>query len=205
MAGQMPILNFNQDNYANWLLTNSNSLNAQKIGATATTGLGILSLLASLGLIISGVGTPLAIGGLMLGGIGTSAGGIVALNSAVQSEKDHSMIPDSVSGLASGSDINAVSGTNGFWFYDYSIKREFAEIIDNYFDMFGYKVNKLEVPQLHTRINWNFLKVLNPNIEGANVPEKDMNKFKNQLQQGITFWHNPNTFRDYSQSNGNVT
>lgn len=92
-----------------------------------------------------------------------------------------------------------------FFFYHCSIKREFAEMIDNYFDMFGYKVNTMEVPNLYTRINWNYLRIIDVNIEGANVPEKDMLKYKHQLQQGITFWHNPATFRDYSQSNGNVT
>lgn len=140
----------------------------------------------------------------------TAAGGMSAFSGVQQIananaiDNEHSLVPNSSSSLSSGADINFAKGTNTFFFYHNSIKREFAEIIDNYFDMFGYKVNTMEVPNLHTRLNWNYLKILNPNIEGADVPEKDMNKFKNQLQQGITFWHNPNTFRDYSQSNGNV-
>ena len=113
------------------------------------------------------------------------------------------MIPNSATGLASGGDINVAGDQAGFFFYRYSIKREFAKIIDDYFSMYGYKVNSLEVPNLNTRINWNYLKVLDPNIEGNEIPEKDLNIYRQMLTNGITFWHNPNTFRDYSQNNGN--
>ena len=84
------------------------------------------------------------------------------------------------------------------------LEKEFAKIIDDYFDMFGYKVNKMEIPNLHTRVNWNYLKLISPNVESEDVPEKDMNTYKQMLTNGITFWHNPNTFRDYSQNNSNV-
>jgi NDP-sugar pyrophosphorylase family protein len=67
--------------------------------------------------------------------------------------------------------------------------------------MFGYKVNSLEVPNLTTRRNWNYLKLLEPNVESSDVPEADMNEYKGMLTKGITFWHDINTFRDYSQAN----
>ena len=71
--------------------------------------------------------------------------------------------------------------------------------------MYGYKVNDVKIPNITGRQNWNFVKLLNPNIEGSEIPEADLNKFKAQLELGITFWHNPATFRDYSQSNNIVT
>lgn len=200
----MPILDFNQDVYADWLLTNSNSLNNQKFWGRAQQTIGIGMGIAGAILIGSGVGAGFGVG-LLGTGFGLTMNGGNLINQAVATQKDHSMFPDSIGGLSSASDINACSNTNGFWFYDYTIKSEFARVIDNYFDMYGYKVNSLEVPNLHTRINWNFLKIIDPNIEGANIPDIDMNKFKQQLQIGITFWHNASTFRDYSQSNGNVT
>lgn len=67
--------------------------------------------------------------------------------------------------------------------------------------MFGYKVNSTEVPSLHTRTNWNFLKVIEPNVESTKIPDNDLNEYKQMLQNGITFWHNYSTFRDYSQTN----
>ena len=143
--------------------------------------------------------------GVALGGLATALSGGAMIDNAIATDYEHKLLPDSAVGLASGGDINFAKGMNTFYFYHYSIKKEFAEMIDNYFEMYGYKVNSLEVPSLHTRTYWNYLKVLDPNIEGANIPETDINKFKRQLQAGITFWHDSTHFRDYSQTNSVVS
>lgn len=207
VCGKFPILNWNSEVYADWLLTNSSSLNTQKDYGLVTTGIGLLTATAGLTLMAftGGASLPLTMAGLgMLGG-GTTASlaGVNMINQAVATDTDHSKLPNSLQGLASGGDINFCMHGNTFFFNRISIKYEFAEMIDHYFDMYGYKVNSLEVPNLSTRVNWNYLKVLDPNIEGDNISEKDMNKYKQMLQNGITFWHNINTFRDYSQNNGN--
>ena len=189
IANKFPILNWNKDNYADWLLVNSTSLNNQKL-------MGNAQYVGGATIAIAGVG-------MAIGGISTMFAGNQQIYQAISTDIDHSKTPDSASGLGNGADVNTALGKNGFYLYRYSIKREFAEMIDHYFDMYGYKVNSLEVPNLSTRVNWNYLKVLDPNIEGNNIPEKDINKYKEMLQNGITFWHNINTFRDYSQNNGN--
>lgn len=206
MAGKYPVLNWNKDVYADWLITNSASLNTQKNFGNIGIGMGFTSALAG---ILTGI-SAVASGGSLLPAYGLIGGGLAGIFSgghqvqnALDQDYEHSLIPNSSVGLASGGDINFCGDSAGFFFYHYSIKREFAKMIDNYFDMYGYKVNSLEVPQLSTRTNWNYLKIIDPNIEGDNIPEKDINIYKQMLIQGITFWHNPNTFRDYSQSNGN--
>lgn len=139
-----------------------------------------------------------------LAGLGSIASSLTSMGSAVSQKIEHKLVPDSSQGLGNGGDISTADNKNTFYFYKHCIKREFAEKIDNFFDMFGYQVNISEVPNLYTRRNWNYLKVLEPNIEGTIIPEKDLDKFKTQLNAGITFWHNYQTFRDYSQSNPNV-
>lgn len=206
LQGKYPILNWSIDNYQAWLLTNKASLQVQKSGSAISTvggygtfGLGLVSLIAGL---LSG-GTALIIGGLAgaIGGMVNMASGINQYEGVLANDFEHSLVPDSSSGLINGGDINVCQDNAGFFFYHYSIKKEYAEIIDNYFDMFGYKVNSLEVPNLHTRTNWNFLKLIEPNIEGNDIPEKDLEKYKQMLSIGVTFWHNISTFRDYSQTN----
>lgn len=123
------------------------------------------------------------------------------INKVILSERVHELIPPSSDGNVNGADVSTINGINNFFFYKMSIKSEFARKIDKYFSMYGYKVNEVKLPNISGRLNWNFVKVLNPNIEGTEIPEIDLNKFKNQLENGITFWHNYNTFRDYSQSN----
>lgn len=200
------MLNWSKDVYADWLLTNSSSLNAQKDFGKVSAGIGLLTAVAGLSLMASAGGSlPLLMagGGFLGSGLSSSLSSMNMVNQAVASDIDHSKLPDSIQGLASGGDINFCMTGNTFFFNRISIKQEFAKIIDDYFSMYGYKVNSLEVPNLTSRINWNFLKVIDPNIEGDVIPDKDLNKFKQMLQNGVTFWHNINTFRDYSQNNGN--
>lgn len=203
IAGKYPTLNWNLDVYADWLLSNSASLNTQKTYGGLSMFGGLTSFVAGLALLGTGVGGGIG-AGLIMGGIATGISGAHQIDNAISTDKDHSMIPNSATGLASGGDINVAGDQAGFFFYRYSIKREFAEMIDNYFSMYGYKVNTMEIPNLHTRTNWNYLKVLDPNVESDNIPEKDMLLYKKMLSNGITFWHNPSTFRDYSQSNTNI-
>lgn len=95
-------------------------------------------------------------------------------------------------------------GNNTFHFYKMSIKQEYAKIIDDYFSMYGYKVNEIKVPNLNTRTNWNYIKTQNINLVG-NMPQKDADELKEIFNTGVTLWHNPSTFLDYSQSNTIVT
>lgn len=84
-----------------------------------------------------------------------------------------------------------------------SIKAEFAKIIDDYFSMFGYKTNKVKVPNLIGRQNWNYVKTIDCNIIG-NFPQEDLQEIKDMFNNGLTIWHNTSTFLDYSQNNNIV-
>ena len=75
-----------------------------------------------------------------------------------------------------------------------------ARVIDNYFTMYGYKVNRLKVPNIYGRENWNYVKTIGANIEG-DIPEEDINELKNIFNAGVTLWHNASTYLDYTQSN----
>lgn len=96
--------------------------------------------------------------------------------------------------------LTHVRGRNGFSFYKMSIKQEYAKIIDDFFSMYGYKVNEVKIPNVTGRTNWNYVKTIDANILG-DIPQEDMQKLKDIFNSGVTFWHNPNTFLDYSQSN----
>ena len=96
--------------------------------------------------------------------------------------------------------LTPVRGRNGFSFYKMSIKQEYAKIIDDFFSMYGYKVNEVKIPNILGRTNWNYVKTIDCNLLG-DIPQEDMQKLKDIFNSGVTFWHNPNTFLDYSQSN----
>ena len=96
--------------------------------------------------------------------------------------------------------LTPVRGRNGFSFYKMSIKQEYAKIIDDFFSMYGYKVNEVKIPNVTGRQNWNYVKTIDCNLLG-DIPQEDMQTIKNMFDNGITLWHNKDTFLDYSQNN----
>ena len=85
-----------------------------------------------------------------------------------------------------------------------TIKREYAQIIDNFFSMFGYKVNLVKVPNITGRQNWNYVKTINCNFEG-DIPQNDLNTIKQMFDNGVTLWHNPANIYNYNLTNNIVS
>lgn len=198
IGAKFPVCSWSSDSYTNWLTQSSvNREYAYKkdvgqilIGA-GTMGMGALT-----------GNVPM----MMLGATTTSGGigsGINDIINNMQSKEEHLISPMELQGLASAGDV--VWGLNGskLIFTNMFIREEYAKIIDKFFDMFGYKVNVVKTPSIHTRTNWNYLKTQSCNFTG-DIPQEYMLKIKNIFDNGITFWHNPSTMFNYSLSNGNV-
>lgn len=112
--------------------------------------------------------------------------------------------PPQAHGSSSGS-VGVVSQGFGFAMYKFSITRHKAEQLDHYLDMFGYRVDRDEVPDLRTRKYWNYIKCASFNASGP-VPGDDYEQIKRIFERGVTFWHCgaqnlPGNFLDYSQDN----
>ena len=191
--GKFPICNFQNDMYTNWLTQNSINV----LGTTLTSD--DINIASS---IIGGIsGTLTNIGAGNMAGAGMSiASGLTGIAGAVMQQKQHNMIPPTINGQLNSGDINVASGNNTFHFYKMSIKEQFAKVIDDFFDMYGYKTNRVKTPNTNNRSNWNYVKTINANIIG-DVPQDDMQELKNIFNHGITLWHNASTFLDYSQTN----
>lgn len=181
MAGKFPTLNWGVDEYTNWLTQNSVNI-----------GVGVA------GSVISGVasfatGNP----------IGT-ASSILGVANTLGQIYQHSLQPNSARGNVNGGDINFCDSKMGFFFYQMTIKREYAQIIDNFFSMFGYKVNLVKVPNITGRQNWNYVKTINCNFEG-DIPQNDLNTIKQMFDNGVTLWHNPANIYNYNLTNNIVS
>lgn len=110
------------------------------------------------------------------------------------------LLPDKVNLSTSNSTLLQFNLMNTSIFYVYTIKRQMAKRIDNFFSMYGYLTNEIEIPELYNRPNWNYVKTIGANIIG-DIPQLDLEAIKTLFDNGITLWHNPNTFLDYSQNN----
>ena len=110
------------------------------------------------------------------------------------------MLPNTTHQGSSNATLLGYNLLNSNVFTRYSIKSQFAKRIDSYFDMYGYLTNEVKIPNLNNRPNWNYVKTIGINIT-SDAPQEDIETLKNIYNQGVTIWHNPETFGDYSQNN----
>ena len=201
MNAKFPTCCWTTDGYISWLTQSGID---QKTDQAKTANL--VRGLAGVGIFGLGLftGNPL----LMAGGLseaGKSIKNDFDINKeAMEAKEDHAVAPLEIQGFVGGGDV--MYGVNRCMpkFTVMHIKEEYAKIIDKFFDQYGYQVNILKTPSIHTRTNWNYLKTRGCNFTG-NIPEEYMSRIKRIFDSGITFWHNPSKMLDYSQTNSVIS
>lgn len=174
-----PLGSWATDTYNAWLASNG-----------ATTAINLAGSAAML------------IGGIATGGLGLLAAGGGALNIVNQLAQIHqaSIQPDQAKGQVGNGNLLFGTGMLDFYTSHMSIKYEYAKRIDDFFSMFGYKVNALKVPETHSRRNWNYIQTIDINIDGA-IPTDDMVRLKKVYNDGVTLWHTTGGVSNYSLNN----
>ena len=153
------------------------------------------------------LGTVSGVAGAVRGQEGAALSG---LNSAVDLhadilkqlalEKDLSIRPPELKGTQSALNDYAV-GAKVFYGDILSIRAEFARIIDDYFNMFGYATNRVKTPNITGRPHWNYVKTKGVVLDVANAPQPYIQKITDCFNKGITFWHNPSEVGNYALDN----
>ena len=179
--GKVPVCAWTTDYYTNWLTQNG-----------VNVGLSIASSVANMGI------ATLTTGGIGLAASAISTGFSIA-NTLAEVHKA-AVTPPQAHGDINTGDFNYCFTRNSISFYEMSIRPEMAAIIDSYFSMYGYKVSAVKIPNITGRRNWNYVKTIGCYIE-ADIPQGDLEEIKQLFNNGVTFWHNPATFADYSQNN----
>lgn len=175
--GKLPVCSWNTDAYAVWLAQNQ------------------LNMTVNMGKALIDTAKVAAIGG---GGAGATSI-IDTIYNSVAGGYLAQHLPDQVHGDPNSSDFN-FSADLFFEFRRMSIRAEYARIIDEFFSAYGYAVNRVKLPNITGRRNWNYIKTTNCYIE-ADIPQGDLSEIKSLFDNGITLWHNPATFADYTQNN----
>lgn len=200
-GAKYPICNFATDSYTNWLTYNSVNQKYDLLDSAVSIA----------GSVVGGT-----VGGFMAGGpVGAITGGVGGLITGgytggmqiartLEQKRLASLVPDQAKGNLNSGDVTTAMGCNCYQVYKMSIKKEYAQMIDGYFDMYGYQVNTLKVPNKNHRYSWWYTKTISANITGA-IPCEDLSKIKECYNNGITFWRTPATMLDYSQDNTTIT
>ena len=184
-GGKIPVGGWINDTYANWLKQNGLNIGINLFGNLLQIGGGIG---------LTGTGAGGIAGGSQI------VSGISGIANTIGSIYTHSLVPNQAEGNTNTSDINFSLNKSGLTLYTKTIKKEYAKVIDMYLSMFGYKINSVKTPNIYGRQNWNYVKTIDCNFDG-DIPQTYLNIIKNVFNQGITFWHNPNSIYNYNLNN----
>ena len=199
---KFPTCSWNTDSYTNWLTQTAVSRANQEKYAQQNLAMGVIN-----GAV--GIGSSLASGNYVRAFMGASNLVSGALNyqrtiDSLEEEKyQHSLVPNSLNGQSVAETMFGL-GTYEIVLYAQTITGERAKQIDEYFDRFGYTVNKTAnlVQAITSRSKWNYVKTAECNIS-ANIPDDDKAAIYNIFNSGITFWKNPSQIYRYDLGSQN--
>lgn len=193
---EMPIIS---DAYYTYMLENKNTIQANLTNAIINAGASMTQ----------GAISGAAVGGLWgaVGGAATGAvNGILNISAQIRSENakqaDLKMKPDTVIN-SNDSAFNIVDDNSAITFYRMRICCENEEILGEIFNISGYKVNRVEIPNTRSRVRFNYIQTSKANIIGS-FNQTDLSMIKEIFDRGITIWHYSETdFHpfDYSYEN----
>lgn len=181
-AGKLPTCSWWNDPYTNWLTQNAVNMPLQALGNITNIAKGLT------------------------GNIGEATKGITGILGQVGEMYTHSLEPNTGKGGVNQGDL-MFSSQRSFTFKRMSIRREYAEVIDNFLTKFGYQINRTKLPNQTGRTTFNYVKIGPGEIIGYQkdthlaIPPADLVKINNLYERGITLWHNYSTLGDYTQSN----
>lgn len=191
------------DTYKAWLAQNraSTQQNIQNSIRNAAVGIGTTAT----GLFLSATGVGATMGAPLLAGgaIATYSSGVSIYNqikSLEAQKKDLENTPPQLHGQGLSDSLNCGLHRVKYSFYKMTIKAQFARIIDDYFDRFGYAIHRNKVPNRKVRPHWTYTKTIGCTISGS-VPSDDMASICHIYDNGITFWVNGSEVGNYSLDN----
>lgn len=178
----------------------------------------ISSLLGGVGSVMGGMLTGGATGGLAAG---MQAGGNVinTTSNIITSFTDLNHKEDVLQD-AGGSVVNNVPGNFDCIAFDLPdimfatscITDEEITRLDDYFDMFGYAVEEVKIPETRNRPYWNYLQVKDAALNERTattlpefIPYNDSVIIKRIFENGVTIWHDYDDIFNYTLDNHSTT
>lgn len=174
-----PPLPWSYDVFKNWAALNTNSIAM----SFAQKGLSVASAAVT-------------------GNLGGVIGGVTSTAAELASMADKAKQTDEVIGTPQGNAL-IYSGGAGVFARCECCKSEYISKVDDYFTRYGYLINEVKKPLLHNRKNFDYIQTADIDLVGA-VPAEDLEELCNIFNNGVTLWHNPETFGDYDADNSTI-
>lgn len=190
---KIPQGSWNADMYTNWMTQNGINILGMKIDAPTAH-----AIMGSAQMLTAGATGQYA-------EIGTGLGSMLG---AVQEQYRASMIPNQIGGQTTVGDVTFAYDKLSPTYYKMRIREEYARIIDDWFTRFGYKINRVKVPDQIGRTYWNYVEIgksenigYSPSTATRSVPAASMEIINAIYRNGVTIWHNHANIGNYSLNN----
>ena len=220
--GPFPQLSWISDSYKAWIAQNGTSLITSGISSALGMGGSAITGVANYNANAAYAGMSRNMGGYNAGMLGAAAGAIgagvgIALNlfntvldtfTAIDYAK---RLPDQVHGNINASQLMCVMRQMRFHGYRRFARRDYAESIDNFFTMYGYKCNKIKVPNIDVRKQFTYVKTVNcllvPNASTGNqeLPKTYEKQIIDIYNSGVRIWRNGDNIGRYDLDNSPLT
>ena len=199
IAGQqLPTLSWDSDYYLNWVAQNGKKIEMKQKDYLVS---GVGDAFQSAGQAFSHTGSiPTALAYAGISAISTKLGYENLVDQINEEKRQADLVPNSVQGNLNAGDMGFALNSVGFGFFNYQVREDVARKVDRYLSMFGYRVNEIKTPNTKTRKYWNFLQTIDINLEG-DIPQEALQELKQIYNAGITIWHDPTHFLDYTLTN----
>ena len=198
--GAFPQCSFNTDSYKLWLAKNQFT-QVSNVIADGAKIIGGMAVGASVGAIA---------GGYLI------KEGVEGILSTIQQDQVMRHEPNKVNAGNARTNLLTAINQNRFDFFCRSIRRDYAQTIDDFFTMYGYQTNRVKTPNLSSRPYYNYVETVGANIVGGKltenssgiktftnygIPNDDMTAIKQMFNSGVTFWKPTAILGDYSVDN----
>lgn len=193
-----PSCAWQSDTYKVWLAQNQNQHALITYDATVKKTMGLVGAVS--GMVGSAVtGNALGVVGSVTGGAMSVYSSAMQIKSLVAQQNDMSITPPQARGNMSPT-LNVANSLQNFSFIKKGVTPENARIIDDFLNMYGYKLNRVQQPNIHTRQYYTHIKTVGCVVNG-NFNNNDKMKIANIFDKGITFWVNGDAIGHYNRSN----
>lgn len=213
-----PMCSYNIDSFRAWLAQNSGTIAAgvgsivaswatfiggaigaagAVGGAAGANGAGALIPAETGGSILNMQNVSQAISAPKVPGIGLIGSTLGAIGQLY----DHARTPPQMHGSNNGNLLYQAGQLTFSWYYK-QIKQEYAKIIDGYFDMYGYKTNRVGTPNLMARPKYSYVKTIGCSLEGF-IPGDFKSEIEAIFDKGIRFWRTGAVFGNFDPSVNN--
>jgi hypothetical protein len=197
---------FTIDTYKAWLAQTANSRTIQALSTAgemlAGAGVAGASFIATGGTSAVGLIGSMAVGGGLVSG-GTNSVGLGNTSQKVLNmlAQDRDM---SVKGQRAVGNVNtswmSANNENTIHIQCLCAKPSNLQIIDDYFEKYGYAIHRLYKPSIKNRPHWNYIKTVGCDVK-ASLPAELVGQINSIHDNGITFWKNLDSIGDYSLDN----